>query len=95
MYLLGLIVSYLGKPSKKKPKKFGNFPNWGGGSWPIPNFFLDFLGFFLKALGKHCKWPDSSRNAKKKNSLLCGGVVPCTVQYRTVQNCTVQQQTLV
>ena len=57
--------------------------------------FLDFLGFFLKALGKHWKWPDSSRNAKKKNSLLCGGVVPCTVQYRTVQNCTVQQQTLV
>ena len=66
-----------------------------GGSGPIPNFFLDFLGFFLKALGKHWKWPDSSRNAKKKNSLLCGGVVPCTVQYRTVQNCTVQQQTLV
>ena len=58
-------------------------------------FFLDFLGFFLKALGKHWKWPDSSRNAKKKISLLWWGMVPCTVQYRTVQNCTIQQQTLV
>ena len=75
---------------KKNPKKFGNFPNRGGGSWPNPNFFLDFFGFFLKPLGKHWKWPDSSRNAKKKISLLWGGVVPCTVQYRTVQNCTVQ-----
>ena len=54
---------------KKKPKKFGNFPNRGG-SRPNPNFFLDFFGFFLKALGKHWKWPDSSRNAKKKISLL-------------------------
>ena len=52
---------------KKNPKKFGNLEM---GSWLNPNFFLDFFGFFLKALGKHWKWPDSSRNAKKKNSLL-------------------------
>ena len=58
---------------KKNPKKVWNFPNRGGGSWPIPNFFFEFFGFFLKALGKHWKWSDSSRNAKKKNSFLCGG----------------------
>ena len=50
---------------KKKTKKVWNFPNRA-----IPNFFLDFFGFFLKPLGKHWKWPDSSRNAKKKISLL-------------------------
>ena len=55
---------------------------------PIPNFFFDFFGFSLKPLGKHWKWSDSSRNAKKKNSLLCGGVVPVlynTVLYKIVQ----------
>ena len=61
-----------------------------------PNFFLDVLGFFLKVLGKFWKWPG---NAKKKNHFcVCvwgGWVVPCTVQYHTVQNCTVQQQNLV
>ena len=30
----------------------------------IQTFFLDFIGFFLKVLGKFWKWPG---NAKKKN----------------------------
>ena len=88
------MVSNLGKPSKKKPKKSLEFSKPGGGPWPIPNFFFDYFGFFLKALGKHWKWSDSSRNAKKKISLLWG-VVPCTVRYHTVQNCTVHCQNLV
>ena len=47
-------------------------------------FFLDILGFFLKALGKYWKWSDSSRNAKKKISLLWGGgTLYCTVLYCT------------
>ena len=54
---------------------------------PIPNFFFDFFGFSLKPLGKHWKWSDSSRNAKKKNHF-CIGVVPCTVQHCIVQDCS-------
>ena len=80
-----IVAGGLGKPSKKKPKKVWNFPNPGGrGSMPIPNFFFDFFGFFLKALVKHWKWSDSSRNAKKKNSFLYrGGTLYCTALYST------------
>ena len=85
-------VCYFGKPSKKKKQKSLEFSKWVGGLSKI-----QFLGFFLKPMGKHWKWSDSSRNAKKKISLLWvgGGVVPCTVQYCTVQNSTVEQQNLV
>ena len=68
-------------------KKFGIF-HGGGGSGPIQNFFFVFFGFFLKAMGKHWKWSDSSRNAKKKISLLWGGWYPVlygTVLYKIVQ----------
>ena len=70
---------------KKKPKKSLEFSKPGGrGSRPIPNFFFDYFGFFLKALGKHWKWSDSSRNAKKKISLLWGGgTLYCMVPYCT------------
>ena len=45
---------------------------------------MDYFGFFLKPMGKHWKWSDSSRNAKKKISLLWGG----GSLYRTVPYCT-------
>ena len=49
---------------------------------------FDFLGFFLKAFGKHWKWSDSSRNVKKK---FCVGewypLLYSTVLYKIVQ-CT-------
>ena len=74
-----------GSLQKKKPKKSLEFSKPGGrGSMPIPNFFFDFFGFSLKPLGKHWKWSDSSRNAKKKNSFLYrGGTLYCTALYST------------
>ena len=70
---------------KKNPKKVWNFPNRGGGGLcQFQTFFLIFFGFSLKPLGKHWKWSDSSRNAKKKISLLWGGgTLYCTVPYCT------------
>ena len=74
----------MGSLQKKNQKKFGIFQTGGGGPRPIPNFFLFFWGGFLKALGKHWKWSDSSRNAKKKISLLWGGgTLYCMVPYCT------------
>ena len=80
-----ILVVFIREALKKKPKKSLEFSKPGeGGGRPIPNFFLDFFGFFLKALGKHGKWSDSSRNAKKKISLLWGGgTLYCTVPYCT------------
>ena len=69
-------------------RKFSNYKGGEEGSVKFGKF-PNFLGFFPKALGKHWKWPDSSRNAKKKISLLCvGGWYPVlynTVLYKIVQ----------
>ena len=85
-----IIFSYfLSYSIKKKVWKISKLG--GRGSWPIPNFFLDFLGFFPKAMGKHWKWPNSSRNAKK--SFFQTKFRWCTVQFCTVRYCTVQGTT--
>ena len=80
------------EPFKKKPYKILDISKPGGWGWGgLGNtklFFVDYFGFFLKALGKHWKWFGSSRNAKKYFSLLWGRgylLLYSTVLYKIVQ----------
>ena len=74
---------------KKKPKKVWNFPNKGGGSRPIPNFFL-IIFWLTKSIEKTLEMVWFIQKCKEKYFTFVGGggVVPCIEQYCTIQNCT-------
>ena len=85
LFFLFPTLLYLGKPSKKNPKKFGNFPNFPD---PTPQKFGNFPNFrvfFLISQKSHQYVLIHPELQKNQTKFCCCTVQFCTVRYYTVQ----------